>query len=382
MPFIAHAHQRTSRTTDELIVHMRSFSLDLKFSAGVWFFFPAGLRFHERYTPPGGIEAILEKAAKLKEHGLQAIEAHYPNEINDDNKQLYKDFAAQTGIRLLTVIPNLFYDAQWEWGSLSNPIPEVRRRAIERVKEALRLNQEFDTDFAVVWPGGDGYENSFGMDVAALRRRFVEGLAEALDAVPGVRIALEPKPYEPRGRIVVPTTSDGVLCCRNVEARLANTENRRRLDAGEAVIGLNPEMGHLLMAFEDPAYSLSLALEEGRLFHTHWNSQPLGNYDQDLDVGVISPELTEAALYTLKMHGYTGYYGIDIFPERLPVERALINSFDALRAAADRIEHLDHEQVLLAQARPDKNRGYLEALLIRARARNPEALSPLPEFER
>jgi xylose isomerase len=136
------------------------------------------------------------------------------------------------------------------------------------------------------------------------------------------------------------------------------------------------------MSYEDPSYAFSLALEEGRLFHTHWNSQPLGNYDQDLDVGVISPELTEAALYTLKMYGYNGYFGIDIFPERLPVERALINSFDALRAAADRIEHLDHEQVLLCQARPDKNRGYLEALLIRARARNPEALSPLPAFEK
>lgn len=381
MPFISHAHQRTPRTTEELIAHMRSSALDLKFSAGVWFFFPAGLRFHERYGPPGSVEEILERAAKLKQYGLQAIEAHYPNEINDDNKQLYKDFTAQTGIRLLTVIPNLFYDAQWEWGSLSNPIPAVRERAIERVKAALRLNKEFDTDFAVVWPGGDGYENSFGMDVAALRRRFASGLAEALDAVPGVQIALEPKPYEPRGRIVVPTTTDGVLCCRNVEARLKNAENQRHLADDEAVIGLNPEMGHLLMAFEDPVYSLSLALEEGRLFHTHWNSQPLGNYDQDLDVGVISPELTEAALYTLKMHGYRGYYGIDIFPERLPVERALINSFDALRAAADRVEHLDHEQVLLAQARPDKNRGYLEALLIRARARNPEALSPLPEFE-
>ena len=382
MPFIAHAHQKTRRSLDELIRHMQSTPLELKFSAGVWFFFPPGLRFHERYQPPGTIEQTLERAAKLKDYGLQAIEAHYPNEINDDNKQLYKDFTAQTGIRLLTVIPNLFYDAQWEWGSLSNPIAEIRQRAIERTKEALRLNKEFDTDFAVVWPGGDGYENPFGIDLASMRRRFVEGLAEAMDAVPGVQIALEPKPYEPRGHNLWPTTTDGVLCCRNVEALLTNAENRRYLAGGEAVIGLNPEMGHLLMSYEDPSYAFSLALEEGRLFHTHWNSQPLGNYDQDLDVGVISPELTEAALYTLKMYGYNGYFGIDIFPERLPVERALINSFDALRAAADRIEHLDHEQVLLCQARPDKNRGYLEALLIRARARNPEALSPLPAFEK
>jgi xylose isomerase len=382
MPFISHAHQKTRRSLDETIAYMQGHPLELKFSAGVWFFYPAGLRFHERYGPSGTIEQILERAAKLKDYGLRAVEAHYPNEINDDNKQLYKDFTAQTGIRLLTVIPNLFYDAQWEWGSLSNPIAEVRQRAIERVVGALRLNKELDTDFAVVWPGGDGYESSFGIDLPAMRRRFYEGLAEAIDAVPGVQIALEPKPYEPRGHILWPTTTDGVLCCRNTEAALKSAENQSRLSGGEAIVGLNPEMGHLLMSYEDPAYAFSLALEEGRLFHTHWNSQPLGNYDQDLDVGVISPELTEAALYVLKMHGYNGYFGIDIFPERLPVERALINSFDALRAAADRVEHLDHEKILLAQARPDKNRGYLEALLIRARARNPEVLSPLPEFER
>ncbi|MFP4435744.1 MAG: TIM barrel protein [Chloroflexaceae bacterium] len=381
MPLLPHAPQHAPRTTEELIRHMQSFSLDLKFSAGVWFFFPAGLRFHEPYGPRGSIEQILTRAAQLKDAGLSAIEAHYPNEINEHNLPLYQDFIRDTGIRLLTVIPNLFYDACWEWGSLSNPIPEVRAAAIQRTREALQLNQELGTDFAVVWPGIDGYENSFGLDLPAMRWRFNTGLAAALDAVPGVRIALEPKPYEPRGRILVPTTSDGLLCCRNVEAGLTSAANQDLLGQGRPLMGLNPEIGHLLMAYEDPASSLSLCMEEGRLFHTHWNSQPLGNYDQDLDVGVISPELGEAALYALKMGGYTGYFGIDIFPERLPVERALINSFDALRAMNDRIEHLDHEKILRCQERPDKNRGYLEALLLRARARDAGKLSPLPEFE-
>jgi xylose isomerase len=361
---------------------MQSFTLDLKFSAGVWFFFPPGLRFHEAYSSRGSIEQVLERAAKLKDYGLAALEAHYPNEVNEHTLPLFQQFTRDTGIRLLTVIPNLFYDARWEWGSLSNPLPEVRAAAIQRTRETLEVNRELDTDFAVVWPGGDGFENPFGIDMPAMRRRFNEGLAAALDAVPGVRIALEPKPYEPRGRIIVPTTPDGVLCCRNVEHMLTSSENTQIIAGGEALMGLNPEIGHLLMAYEDAAYSLSLCLEEGRLFHTHWNSQPLGNYDQDLDVGVISPEIVETALYALKMGSYRGYFGVDIFPERLPVERALINSFDALRAANDRIEHLDHERVLLCQARPDKNRGYLEALLLRARARDASVLSPLPDFER
>jgi len=46
---------------------------------------------------------------------------------------------------------------------------------------------------------------------------------------------------------------------------------------------------------------------------------------------VISPEQTEAALYVMKMYGYQGYFGIDINPERMPVQQALKNNMDALR---------------------------------------------------
>jgi xylose isomerase len=66
----------------------------------------------------------------------------------------------------------------------------------------------------------------------------------------------------------------------------------------------------------------------------------------------------------------------------MPVNAALRNSMDALRAANDRIEHLDHEQVLWATEHPDKARGWLEAYLIRARAVHPEKLAPLPSLER
>ena len=132
------------------------------------------------------------------------------------------------------------------------------------------------------------------------------------------------------------------------------------------------------MGFEDTPYAFARISREGRLFHTHWNSQPLGNYDQDLNVGVVAPEQLEAMLYTLKTHGYQGYFGIDINPERMPVETALKNSMDALRAANDRINELDHEAILWAQVHPDKARGWLEAYLIRARAPHPERLTPLP----
>ncbi len=374
--------QALRRSPEETLNHMRSFALDLKFSAGIWYFSASGGRFHAAYQGKPGIEARLEIAARLKRYGLAALEAHYPNEINEENLELWRSFARDTGIRILTVIPLLFWDEQFEWGSLSNPLPGPRRAAIERAKQAFQLNRELNTDFAVVWPGIDGYENNFGVDFTAMRQRFADGLAEAMDAAPGVRVAFEPKPYEPRGHILFPLTVEGLLLARLVEPQLKSRENRRLLREGHALVCMNPEVGHVLMGFEDLPYAYSWPLSEGRLAHTHWNSQPLGNYDQDLNVGVISPELTEALLYTLKMYHYQGYYGIDINPERMPVETALRNSMDALRAAADRIEAMDHESILISHAQPDQNRGWLEAYLIRARARSPRKLPALKPLKR
>lgn len=373
--------QATRRTPEELVEHLEDFELDLKFSAGVWYFAKAGIRFHEPYGPPLGIAERLDIAAGLADYGLAGMEAHYPNEINDENLDLWQQFTEDTGIRVVTVVPNLFYQMKWEWGSLSNPDPEIRAEAIARVKRTLELNKELDTDFSVVWPGGDGYEIGFGMDMMAARDRFARGLAEAMDAVPGVRVAEEPKPYEPRGHILYGTTPEGILLGMKVEGLLEHPENRKLLDEGHTLCCMNPEIGHMLMAYEDLPYAFSLALEYGRLAHTHWNAQPLGNYDQDLNVGMISPEAAEAALYIMKMHGYQGFFGIDINPERMPVDQALKISMDALRAANDRINELDHESIVYATNHPDEAQGWLEAYLVRARAPHPDRLPPLPDVE-
>jgi xylose isomerase len=370
--------QATRRTEDELVQHLSSFELNLQFTAGIWFFGPANSRFHDRYKPEVSIEQRLEVAAGLKDYGLAGLEAHYPNEINEDNVDLWKTFARETGIRIVTVIPLLFWDDDFEFGSLSNPIETHRRKALDRTKASLRLNKELDTDFAVVWPGIDGYENPFGVDFTGIRQRFAEGLAEAMDEVPGVRIAFEPKPYEPRGRILYGLTPEGVLLGHQVEGMLRNAENRKLLDEGHKLFCMNPEVGHVIMGYEDLPYAFSWPLSEGRLAHTHWNSQPLGNYDQDLNVGVVALEQMEAGMYTLKMYGYEGLFGIDINPERMPVETAMQISMDALRATNDRINELDHEAILHSIENPESSRGWLEAYLIRARAPHPERLAPLP----
>ncbi len=374
--------QKIKRNANEMLKHLNDSELKPRYSAGVWYFYPPGGRFHEAYVDKGSIEDILAKIGWLHDEGFIdssfGVEAHYPNEVSRDNMDLYRDFTKETGIRLITVIPNLFYDRVFEFGSLSNPDQKVRSYAIDRLTESLRLNRELETEFAVIWPGIDGYENAFGFDFYGMWRRFEEGVAEAMDAVPGVRVALEPKPYEPRGNNIYRNTANGLIMARNVESILRAEENLAILEDDHALVGLNPEVGHVLMGHEELAYALASILREGRLAHTHWNSQPLGNYDQDLDVGVLGLDQMYAALLVLKMHGYEGFFGIDINPERIPVERALVLSMNALDAACAHVNELDYERLVEAMYKPSENRGVVEDVLIRSLAPASAKLKHLP----
>jgi len=62
----------------------------------------------------------------------------------------------------------------------------------------------------------------------------------------------------------------------------------------------------------------------------------------------------------------------------MPVDQALQVSMDALRAANDRINELDHEAILYATNNPWKAQGWLERYLVRARAPHPDRLPSLP----
>jgi xylose isomerase len=215
MSLIDLRNQKIIRENNEMLKQLTNFKLDPKFSAGVWFFFPSGGRFHEAYVKKGSIQDILRKIAIFYDKGLIdssfRLEAHYPNEINRDLLDEYNDLRNEIGIKLITVIPNLFYEKIFEFGSLSNPNKNIRKIAINRTVESLKLNKELETEFAVLWPGIDGYENPIGTDFFTMWNNFEMGLAEAMDKVPGIRVAIEPKPYEPRGNNIYRNTANGIL---------------------------------------------------------------------------------------------------------------------------------------------------------------------------
>jgi xylose isomerase len=362
--------QKIERTQPEMLKHLKGSRLRLRFSVGVWYFYPSGGRFHDAYIEKGTIEDCIEKIKEMKDDGIidgsLGVEAHYPNEVNRENIHIYKGLEKETGIRLITCIPMLFFDKQFEFGSLSNPDVKVRKFAIDRLKDSLKLNKELGTDVCVIWPGIDGYENPFGHDYYGMWSRFESAVAEAIDEVPGMRVAMEPKPYEPRGNNIYRNTANGLLFARNVEALLRHRENLRLLKDGHAMVGLNPEVGHVLMGHEDLPGAFASVLREGRLAHSHWNSQPLGNYDQDLNVGVLGIDQMLATLLVFKMYDYKGFFGIDINPERIPVDKAIALNVNALNAGAEAVNNLDYEILVEAMSDPAGHRGVIEEMLTKA----------------
>lgn len=355
--------QRLARDPERMLANLRG-EFPLRFSVGLWYFTPGGGRFHERFVPEATVEQRLETAARLAPLGVTGLEAHYPAEVNEQNAHLYRRLREQAGIRLVTVPFSHFYDKRFEFGSLSSPDPAVRRHAQEIAIGALRLVRDLEAECAISWPGMDGYRYLHGTPFMAMWDRFEGALAEVMDEVPGVRVAIEPKPYEPAANNIYRTTAEGVLAAQRIEARLTHPENRALREEGHALVGLNPETGHVKMGFEMLPAAFSLVAMEGRLAHTHWNSQPDGNYDQDNNVGVVNPHEAEALLYALWAFGYRGWLGIDINPENMPVERAVGLNIRAIRRLAERVARLPHERVLACHLRPAEHRGELEEILI------------------
>ncbi|MFQ6044966.1 MAG: TIM barrel protein [Gemmatimonadales bacterium] len=356
-------YQAAARDPQRMLDNLHG-DLDLKISVGIWYFTPGGGRFHDRFVPQASIEQRIEMAAGMARYGVTGIEAHFPDEVNESNAHLYRRLAEEAGIRLVAIPFSHFFDPRFEFGSLSSPDAATRDRAIEIAVGGLRLVRDLGADLAISWPGMDGYRYVHGTPFMHMWDSFEGAMAEAMDEVPGVRIAIEPKPYEPAANNIYRTTAEGILAAQRIERRLRAAENRRLLEDGYTLVGLNPEVGHVKMGFEMLPAAFSLVAMECRLAHTHWNSQPDGNYDQDNNVGVVNAHETEALLYALWAVGYREYFGIDINPENMPVEKAVELNIRALEKMKDRVSRLPHERILECHLHPHDHRGELEEILI------------------
>ena len=139
-----------------------------------------------------------------------------------------------------------------------------------------------------MWGGREGSESDAAKDVRLALDRYKEAVdiccAYARDRGYDIRFAIEPKPNEPRGNILLPT----------VGHTLAFVD---RLEFPE-MVGLNPEFAHETMSGLSFHHAVAQTLWSGKLFHIDLNGQIPGKYDQDFRFG---SEGVRDAFYTVKL---------------------------------------------------------------------------------
>jgi L-rhamnose isomerase/sugar isomerase len=239
-----------------------------------WGFVNTGTRF--RVFPQAGVprtvfEKIDDAATVHRYTGIAgSVSLHIPWDKVDDYAALAAH-AAERGLRIGGINSNTFQDEDYKLGSVCNPDPRVRAKAVDAIVECCEIADAMNAQAVKVWLG-DGTNYPGQDDLRWRRHRLVEGLREAYGHLPaGVRLYLEYKLYEPALYSTdVQDWGQSLATCRALGEQAGVC-----VDTGHHAMGVNIEQ------------IVALLLAEGRLAAFDLNDKKYG--DDDLMVGSIDP---------------------------------------------------------------------------------------------
>jgi xylose isomerase len=282
------------------------------FSFGIWTVGWQGVDvFGTAVRPPMPAERAVRKLAEIGAYGVNfhdndvfdfsASEAERGERIGAFRKAL-----DETGLVATTATTNLFSHPMFRDGGFTSNDRDVRRFALAKVMRNLDLAAELGAKVYVCWGGRDGAESGAAKDVRAALDRCKEAYdilcGYVLDQGYSLRFALEPKPNEPRGDILLPTAGHALAFITELEH--------------PELVGLNPEVGHEEMSGLNYAHAITQALWHGKLFHIDLNGQHGPRYDQDLRFGAGNARGAFWVVDALESGGYDGPVHFDYKPPR------------------------------------------------------------------
>jgi len=337
-------------------------AMDIKLSVGHW---SAG-DFFDRFAPVGyhsnesGFTNDFEaQSRRTKAAGITAIEIHqsvFEKTLNGDIdwpavERARSGFLAELGMTITACNINTWTNPIFRLGGPCNPDRALRRAALDEILKAVEISKLLKIPVLSVWPGSDCADYHFQIDYLQSLEWFTDALVEANRAcIPaGIKLAIEPKPYEPRELyMIVPTAASAILVARRVNEV-----------CGGRNCGLTIDYGHQKMEATTASTACDLAAYAGVPIHKFdINDARQGRNDQDLIFGSISiPESVEY-LYTTFERDYRGYYSHDQFTYRddptRAMERSMINFANlALKAVRLYARRADLERARAAGTGPD-----------------------------
>ncbi len=252
-----------------------------KFSFGLW---TIGYNGADPFGGPTRAPLdVVEAVHKLNELGAYGLTFHdddlfaFGSSEAARQKEIdrLKGALAETGVIVPMVTTNLFSAPVFKDGGFTSNDRDVRRFALRKVIKQLDLAAELGAETFVMWGGREGAEYDAAKDIRQALERYREAVNLLGDYVTdkgyGIRFAIEPKPNEPRGDILLPTLGHALAFIQTLER--------------PELVGVNPEVGHEQMAGLNFTAGIAQALYAGKLFHIDLNGQRGIKYDQDLVFG-------------------------------------------------------------------------------------------------
>jgi xylose isomerase len=252
-----------------------------KFSFGLW---TVGYNGADPFGGPTRAALdVVHVLEKLKEVGAYGLTFHdddlFAFGSGDDVRQKQIDRLKQglkdTGLIIPMVTTNLFSPPVFKDGGFTSNDRGVRRFAMRKAMRQLDLGAELGAKTFVMWGGREGAEYDAAKDIRSALERYREAVnvfaQYVTDKGYDIRFAIEPKPNEPRGDILLPTLGHAIAFIETLER--------------PELFGINPEVGHEQMAGLNFTSGIAQALYQGKLFHIDLNGQRGIKYDQDLVFG-------------------------------------------------------------------------------------------------
>ena len=283
-----------------------------KFSFGLW---TVGWRANDPFgdatrAPLDPVEAV----HRLSELGAWGITFHDDDLVPFGSSDAERDAAItrfraaldETGLVVPMATTNTFSHPVFKDGAFTSTDRDIRRYALRKIMRNLDLAAELGASTYVFWGGREGAETDAAKDMRDALARYAEGIdllcLYAKDQGYDIRFAIEPKPNEPRGDILLPAIGHALAFISTLEH--------------EEMVGINPEVGHEQMAGMNMVAGVAQALWMDKLFHIDLNGQHGPKFDQDLVFGHGDVKSAFFLVDLLEHAGYDGPRHFDYKPYR------------------------------------------------------------------
>ncbi|MEV2256205.1 xylose isomerase [Streptomyces sp. NPDC050147] len=282
------------------------------FTFGLW---TVGWRGNDPFgdAPRPALDPV-DSVRRLAELGAYGVTFHDDDLIpfgasDAEREAIVKRFRAaldETGLAVPMATTNLFTHPVFKDGGFTANDRDVRRFALRKTIRNIDLAVELGATTYVAWGGREGAESGGAKDVRAALDRMKEAFdllgQYVVEQGYDLSFAIEPKPNEPRGDILLPTIGHALAFIERLER--------------PELVGVNPEVGHEQMAGLNFPHGIAQALWAGKLFHIDLNGQTGIKYDQDLRFGAGDVRQAFWLVDLLESAGYQGPRHFDFKPAR------------------------------------------------------------------